>query len=70
MIHARHQYQYGAINKEDFKEKLQESIDTLGKAVEILKNEPISQPEGQLGQMAQSAYEQLKENFDVLVDTA
>ncbi|KAH1015916.1 hypothetical protein HUJ04_007226 [Dendroctonus ponderosae] len=70
MIHARHQYQYGAINKEDFKAKLQESIDTLGKAVEILKNEPISQPEGQLGQMALSAHEQLKENFDVLVDTA
>ncbi|XP_066259823.1 SET domain-containing protein SmydA-8-like [Euwallacea similis] len=70
MIHARHQYQYGAFEQEDFKQKLQESIDILGQSVEILKNEPVSQPEGQLGQMAQSAYEQLKENFDMLVETA
>lgn len=70
MIHSRHQYQYGAITQEDFKAKLQESIDILGKAVEILKNEPVSQPEGQLGQMAQTAYDQLRENFDTLVETA
>lgn len=70
MIHARHQYQYSSLSKEDFKEKLRLSIDILGRAVEILKNEPVSQPEGQLGQMAQIAYEQLNENFDMLLETA
>ncbi|KAL1497897.1 hypothetical protein ABEB36_008780 [Hypothenemus hampei] len=70
MIHARHQYQYGSLSQEDFKAKLQQSIDLLGKAVEILRNESITQPEGQLGQMAQAAYDQLRENFDLLVETA
>ncbi|XP_050298383.1 SET domain-containing protein SmydA-8-like [Anthonomus grandis grandis] len=70
MIHARHQYQYGALDRDDFKGKLQQSVETLRKAVEILKHEPVSQPEGQLGQMAQAAYEQLIENFDLLVETA
>ncbi|CAG9767303.1 unnamed protein product [Ceutorhynchus assimilis] len=70
MIHSRHNYQYGALDKDDFKAKMQQAVDTLGKAVEILKNEPVSQPEGQLGLMAQTAFDQLKENFDMLIETA
>ncbi|KAF7265712.1 SET domain-containing protein SmydA-8-like [Rhynchophorus ferrugineus] len=70
MMHARHQYQYDAISKDDFKRRLRESINILKQAVEILKNEPVSQPEGQLGQMALAASEQLEENFDMLVETA
>ncbi|XP_060522635.1 SET domain-containing protein SmydA-8 [Cylas formicarius] len=70
MVLARHQYQYDAITKEEFREQLKKSLETLGKAVEILIKEPLSQPEGQLGQTAKMSYDHLLENFDVLIETA
>lgn len=70
MVLARHMYQNDVIDKDTFKRKLREAIDTLGQAVEILKNEPESQPEGQLGIMAKTAHQQLLENFDMLVESA
>ncbi|KAJ8979859.1 hypothetical protein NQ317_016043 [Molorchus minor] len=70
MALARHQYQTDTISKEEFKIQLQKAIDTMGKAVKILKQEPENLPEGQLGKSAESAYKQLIENFDLLVENA
>ena len=70
MILARNLYTSGAISKDEFRKKLQEAIDTLGKSVEILKNEVPDSNEGQLGLMAQQAYESLNQNFEVLIETA
>lgn len=70
MILARNQYNSDVIDKEEFKKKFRQAIDTLGKSVEILKNEVPSTTEGQLGLMAQQAHESLTQNFDMLVETA
>lgn len=70
MILARHEYQNNFVDKEGFRKKLQKAVDMLGEAVTILRNEPESTPEGQLGLLAENAYKQLKENFDLLVETA
>ncbi|CAH1278442.1 unnamed protein product [Diabrotica balteata] len=70
MIIARHQYQNNVITKDKFKQELRQSVDNLGQAVQILKQEPPSLPEGQLYLIANQAYEQLNENFDMLVETA
>ncbi|CAG9858601.1 unnamed protein product [Phyllotreta striolata] len=70
MVLTRHQYQNEVISKEKFKEELRKTIDILGKSVRILKQESSSLPEGQLAIVAEQAYEQLNNNFDVLVETA
>lgn len=70
MVLARHRYQNDVITKEKFKQELRKVIDLLGEAVRILKQEPVSLPEGQLAVVAAQGYEQLNENFDVLVETA
>lgn len=70
MILARHEYQNNFIDKDGFRTKLQKAVDTLGEAANILKNEPESTPEGQLGLLAQNAHAQLKENFELLIETA
>ncbi|KAG5899749.1 hypothetical protein JTB14_006087 [Gonioctena quinquepunctata] len=68
MILARHQYQNDFINKDEFKNRLRKAIDTLGEALQILKQEPESLPEGQLAIIAGEAYNQLNKNFEVLVE--
>lgn len=70
MVLARHQYLNDVIDKAEFKRQLRVAVDTLGKSVEILKQEPDSLPEGQLANMAATAYQQLNDNFDVLIETA
>ncbi|KAL3274161.1 hypothetical protein HHI36_015575 [Cryptolaemus montrouzieri] len=70
LILARNQYSSDVINKEEFRKKLEEAISILGKCVDILKNEPSATLEGQLGAVAQQAYQQLQLNIDVLVETA
>ncbi|CAH0563390.1 unnamed protein product [Brassicogethes aeneus] len=70
LILARHQYQSDLINKEALEKQMKEALHTLGKAAEILKNEPLSTPEGQIGQLAQMAHQQLTENFDLMVENA
>ncbi|KAJ8931831.1 hypothetical protein NQ314_015228, partial [Rhamnusium bicolor] len=70
MALAKHEYENDNITKQDFRNELQKAIDTLGKAVEILKQEPETLPEGQLAKIAETGYKQLGENFDKLVDSA
>ncbi|CAH1180294.1 unnamed protein product [Phaedon cochleariae] len=70
MMLARHQYQNEVITKEDFRAQLKKAVDTLGSAVEILRQEPRSLPEGQLSAIAEDAHKQLMDNFDMLVETA
>ncbi|KAK9893097.1 hypothetical protein WA026_023770 [Henosepilachna vigintioctopunctata] len=70
LILARNQYSAGVFNKELLRKKLVEAIGILGESAEILKNEPLSTLEGQLGQVAQQAHEQLLHNLDILVETA
>lgn len=70
MMLARHQYLSDSIDKDEFKRQLRVAIDIFGKAVEILKQEPDTLPEGQLANMAASAYQQLNDNFDVLIESA
>lgn len=70
MVLARHQYQNDAIKKEEFRSQLWKAIGKLGDAVTILKQEPQSLPEGQLAVMAEQAYAQLNDNFEMLIETA
>lgn len=70
MMLARHQYLNEVIDKAEFRKQLRAAIDTLGKSVEILKQEPDTLPEGQLANMAATAYQQLNENFDMLIESA
>lgn len=70
MMLARQQYLSDAIDKAEFKRQLTIAVETLGRAVEILKQEPISLPEGQLAKIAESAYKQLNDNFDMLIESA
>nr|CAI5861452.1 unnamed protein product [Callosobruchus analis] len=70
MVLARHQYQNDVIKKDHFREQLRKAVDTLGEANEILKQEPESLPEGHLAKITEQAYQQLNENFDMLVETA
>ncbi|XP_966391.2 SET domain-containing protein SmydA-8 [Tribolium castaneum] len=70
LILARNQYTSGMIDKEQFRKKMEEAVEILGKAVEILKIEVPNSNEGQLGLVAQQAYEGLKQNFELLIETA
>lgn len=70
MVLAKHQYQNDVLTKEDFRNDLKKAIDILGQSVQILKQEPDSSPEGQLGNMAETAYKQLVDNLDMLVESA
>lgn len=70
MMLARHQYINDIIDKTEFRRQLRAAIDTLGKSVDILKQEPDTLPEGQLANMAASAYQQLNDNFDMLIESA
>ncbi|XP_018577319.1 protein msta-like [Anoplophora glabripennis] len=70
MVLAKHQYLNDVITKEFFRNDLKKAIDVLGEAVQILKQEPENSPEGQLGNMAETAYKQLLDNIDMLVESA
>lgn len=70
LILARHQYQNEVIDKETLRTKMKEAMDILGKAAEILKNEPLGMPEGQIGRIAQMAHQQLTDNFELMVENA
>lgn len=67
---ARNQYSSGVINKDEFRKKMEEASDILRQSVEILKNELPNSNEGQLGLVAQESYDTLKENFELLIETA
>lgn len=70
MVLAKNRYLHDVITKEDFRNDLKKAIDILGQSVQILKQEPESTPEGQLGNTAESAHKNLIENLDMLVETA
>jgi hypothetical protein len=70
MVLARNQYTSDVISKDEFRKKMQEAVDTLGRAVEILNNEAPGSNEGQLGAVARQAYDSLKQNFELLIETA
>lgn len=70
MMLARQQYLTEFIDKNEFRRQLLAAIDTLGKSVEILKQEPDSMPEGQLANIAVMAHQQLNDNFDTLIESA
>ncbi|RZC35634.1 histone-lysine N-methyltransferase ASHR1 [Asbolus verrucosus] len=70
MILARNEYNSDMITREEFRKKMQEAVDILGKSVEILKNEVPNSNEGRLGLVAQQAHEGLIKNFELLIETA
>lgn len=70
MMLARSRYQTNVISKEDFRSEMNKVLDVLKQAVDILKQEPESLPEGQLGKSIEAAYKQLSDNFEMLIETA
>lgn len=67
---ARSQYTQGVIDKDEFRKRMEKAVETLGQSVEILKSEVPNSNEGQLALVAQQAYEGLKQNFELLIETA
>ncbi|XP_018330247.1 SET domain-containing protein SmydA-8-like [Agrilus planipennis] len=67
---AKNQYAAGEIDKDGLRKKLNEAIEVLEKSVKILSLEPPGTTEGTLGQMANQNLTQLKENLEIMIETA
>lgn len=66
MFLAKSEFSAGLITQEKLKERLQEPIQLLADAAEILMREDAQSPEGIMGQVAQQSMEQLKASLECL----
>nr|CAD7448335.1 unnamed protein product [Timema bartmani] len=60
MIYAEHRHDYGEIDEQALKNKVEEAAQILEEAISILKLEDPDTPEGTIGRIAEQSFDQLK----------
>lgn len=66
MLFARSQWRYGEIDDKKLRVKLEEAEKYLKEAVEILKTEPPTSPEGMIASIGEQSLQQLRESIETL----
>lgn len=66
MLFNRNRYEYDELSKEEFQKSMEEVIQVLQEAVNILCLEDPSSPEGKIGVVGKDSMEQLKSSLEQL----
>lgn len=66
MLLARNEYNAGFLTTQQFKEKVEETLELLADATKILSREDPNSPEGIIGRIAKQSGDQLSETLNSL----